>query len=183
MILIILFSGPGLHSSFFAQFFPKTLFQPSEYEADMFNSINAYRKNQNNVLEPIFVDISQNLDLWTSKSNGMFLKDCRSTFDYILNINMMHISPFECAIGLFANSSKLLKPQGFLFTYGPYAENSILTPESNVSFDKSLRQQNPQWGIRDILDLKKLALQNSMELSEIYNLPANNKLLVWKKII
>lgn len=99
----------------------------------------------------------------------------------MLNINMIHISPYKCTEGLFENSSKLLKPQGLLFTYGPYSENYVLSPESNVSFDQSLRAKNPEWGVRDICDLKKLAEKNSMELMNIYNLPSNNKLLVWIK--
>lgn len=145
----------------------------------MFNSIKAYRGTQKNVLDPVFIDVSEPLDQWESKFDGKPLSDCQ--FDYMLNINMMHITPFDCSEGLFKNASKLLKPQGLMFTYGPYAENGVLTPESNVSFDKSLRSQNPAWGIRDISDLKKIAEQNSIELSEINNLPSNNKLLVWKK--
>jgi hypothetical protein len=94
---------------------------------------------------------------------------------------MIHISPFNCTEGLFKNASKLLKPQGLLFTYGPYSENYVLTPESNFSFDRSLKAQNPEWGIRDINDLKTLAEENSIELLKINNLPSNNKLIVWRK--
>ncbi len=147
----------------------------------MFESIISYRDSQSNILDPIFVDISQDFHQQESKFKGQPLKNCENTFNYMLNINMIHISPFRCTEGLFKNASKLLKSQGFLFTYGPYSENHVITPESNVSFDRSLRQRNPEWGIRDVLDLKKLAEENSIELVKIYNLPANNKLLVWKK--
>ena len=181
--LLEISSGVGLHASFFAEHFPKTTFQPSEYEREVFTSINAYMSHYKavNVLKPIFIDISKDICEWESKFQGKSFIDCQNTFDYMLNINMMHISPFVCSEGLFSNSSKLLKKGGLLFTYGPYASDGILEPDSNISFDQSLRQRDPSWGIRDIADLKKLAAKNSMELLAAYNLPANNKCLVWKK--
>lgn len=181
--LLEISSGVGLHSSYLAEHFPKLTFQTSEYETEVFSSIDAYRRNckTNNVLAPICIDISKDISEWDSKFQGKNLRDCQGSFDFMLNINMMHISPFICSEGLFANSSKLLKKDGILFTYGPYAVDGVLEPESNVSFDQSLRQRNPSWGIRDIADLKKLANKNSMELMATYNLPSNNKCLVWKK--
>lgn len=181
--LLEISSGVGMHASFFAEHFPKTTIQTSEYERGMFNSINAYMSHYKtrNVLEPIYIDISKDVFEWQSEFRGKKFRDCQNTFDYMLNINMMHISPFTCSEGLFVNSSKLLKKGGLLFTYGPYACNGVLEPESNVSFDQSLRRQNPSWGIRDIEDLKKLAAKHSMKLFAAYNLPSNNKCLVWKK--
>lgn len=171
----------GLHAAYFAPHFPNVTFQPTEFEMGMFKSINAYRGQQKNILEPVYVDISQPLDKLSSKFNEKLLSDCQDSFDFMLNINMIHITPFACTEGLFKNASKLLKQQGLLFTYGPYSHNYVLSPESNVSFDKSLRMQNSEWGIRDICDLKKVADLNAIELLEINDLPSNNKLLVWKK--
>ena len=54
-------------------------------------------------------------------------------------INMIHISPWKCTESLFKNASILLNPGGMLFTYGPYAVNGIITPESNISFNQSLK--------------------------------------------
>lgn len=173
--------GPGLHVSYFAPHFQKITFQPSEYEVGMFQSIKAYKGTQPNVLDPIFMDISQEFKQLESKFKDQPLNKCQNIFDWMLNINMIHISPFKCTEGLFKNASKLLKPQGLLFTYGPYSENYVLTPESNVSFDRNLRAQNPEWGVRDICDLKKLAEENSIELIKIHDLPSNNKMLVWMK--
>lgn len=182
-LLLEISSGPGLHASFFAGFFPNLTIQPSEYETEMFKSINAYKEynKTNNVLEPIFIDVSKDLSQWDAKFQDKSFKDCQETFDYLLNLNMMHISPLICSQGLFINSSKLLKKNGLLFTYGPYAVDGVLEPESNISFDQSLRHRDPSWGIRDIADLKKLAAANSMELLATHNLPSNNKCLVWKK--
>lgn len=182
--LLEISSGVGMHSSFFAEHFPNTTFQTSEFEREIFSSINAYRDNcaTKNVLEPVFIDVSKDISEWDAKFQGQKLKDCQNSFDYMMNINMMHISPIECSEGLFANTSKLLKKEGILFTYGPYACDGVLEPESNISFDQSLRHRDPTWGIRDIADLKKIAAKNSIELLATYNLPSNNKCLIWKKI-
>lgn len=182
--LLEISSGVGMHASYFAEHFPNTTFQTSEYERGVFSSIDAYRVNSGmqNVLEPVLIDVSQELSAWNAKFQGKPLRDCQGTFDYMLNINMMHISPFGCSEGLFANSSKLLKKGGILFTYGPYACDGVLEPESNISFDQSLRSRDPSWGIRDIADLKKLAAKSTMELHKMFLLPSNNRCLVWKKL-
>lgn len=175
--LLEISSGPGLHASFLAQNFPKTTIQPSEYDSQLISSIKAYREHfkVTNVKQPIKIDISKELTEWTSISCS------HSSFNYILNINMMHISPIECSKGLFANSAKLLTSGGLLFTYGPYKVNGVLTPQSNIQFDQNLRARNPLWGIRDILELEQFARSNAMQLFATHDLPSNNKCLVWKK--
>ncbi|KAK2587206.1 hypothetical protein KPH14_002949 [Odynerus spinipes] len=83
--------------------------------------------------------------------------------------------------GLFKNAGKLLKSDGILFTYGPYAIDGVITPESNIQFDKSLKSQNPDWGLRELRDLEKLAEENDIKIMEMFDMPANNKTIVWKK--
>jgi len=85
--------------------------------------------------------------------------------------------------GLFKGAGELLAPSGRLFTYGPYAYNGKLTPESNVSFDKSLRRSDPSWGVRDVhKELEPLAEKAGLSILRIHPLPANNQLIVWEKI-
>jgi hypothetical protein len=109
--------------------------------------------------------------------------DKQTKLDLIICSNVIHISPWNCTLGLFEGSSALLKDgTGLLITYGPYAVDGILTPESNVNFDISLRSQNPEWGVRDIRDLKQLAQKNKMTFVSMHEMPANNKLLVFRKL-
>lgn len=96
--LLEISSGPGLHASFFAKHFPKTIFQTSEYETGMFDSINAYRRNcgMNNVLEPVLIDIAKDVEVWDAKFGDKRIAECKQSFDYMLNINMM----VSCANGI-----------------------------------------------------------------------------------
>lgn len=181
--LLEISSGPGLHICYFAKHFPNTTFQPSEYTTNFFDSINAYREHfvTKNVNKPIFIDISESLNDWTGKFDDKHLKDCKSFFDYIVSINMIHITPIECCEGLFINSAKLLKPGGLLFTYGTFMENGILTPLSNLLFDQRLKLNDPSWGVRDISELEQFAKINSMSLCASYDMPTDSKCLVWIK--
>ena len=174
-ILLEISSGSGQHVAHFAPYFPQVMFYPSEIEPHLLESISAHAHGLMNVAQPIHINIKTDYRNWT----GGFKEN---SIDYIYNANMIHISPFECTEGLFKNSGQLLKNNGILFTYGPYAFNGVLSPESNVRFDQNLKSQNPEWGVRDVEDLKKLATNSGIQLREIIDMPANNKTLIWQKV-
>lgn len=98
--------------------------------------------------------------------------------DFILNINLLHISPFRCTEGLFHNTGQVLKHGGLLITYGPYAFHGKISPGSNVRFNLLLQSQNPEWGLRDIDQLATLAASAGMRLLEVVPLPSNNHCLI-----
>ncbi|XP_043518639.1 methyltransferase-like 26 [Frieseomelitta varia] len=175
-IFLEIASGSGQHVAHFAQQFPQILFYPSEYESRLLESIAAHTNGLTNVKRPLKIDITTDFHTW---GNDIFKE---ASIDYMYNANMMHISPYQCCIGLFDNAGKLLKDNGLLFTYGPYAIDGKITPESNVNFHKSLKLQDSSWGVRDINDLKALAEKNGIKLINIIDMPANNKTIIWKKM-
>lgn len=171
-------SGTGQHVAHAAPHFPDLTFQPTEFDEAMFDSIKAHVKaaGLTNVKEPRKVDASTPSSQWA----GGILQP--STVAAIININMIHISSNKAVDGLFAAAGALLCPGGRLLTYGPYANNGVITPESNVQFDKTLRSRNPEWGLRDIaLELQPLAAGHGLALTHTEDMPANNKFLVWQK--
>ena len=169
-------SGSGQHVAHFAPCFPNTMFYPSELEAHLLDSIEAHTHGMRNVAKPVLVDITTDFSTWPSSEFRA------GSFDFMYNANLMHISPWKCSEGLFQNAGKLLKDKGLLFTYGPYAEDGKLVPDSNVRFDRDLKSRDPEWGIRDIKDLKKLAEANGIELLKMHDMPANNRTLIWQKL-
>jgi SAM-dependent methyltransferase len=174
--LLEIASGTGQHVAHFASYFPHVTFYPSELEDRLLESISAYSHEFKNVANPSKIDITTDYRTW----HGNVFHE--KSFDYIFNACLVHIAPFRCAEGLFKNAGQLLKTNGIFFMYGPYAINGLLYPESNVNFDHNLRSQNPEWGIRDIEDLKKLGNMNGIQLFEMIDMPQNNKTLVWQKI-
>ncbi|XP_043467139.1 methyltransferase-like 26 [Leptopilina heterotoma] len=169
-------SGSGQHVAHFAPNFPNVTFYPSENgDPKLIRSIEAHTAEMSNVKTPTNIDIATNYKTW---NNGFFKE---STIDYMYTSNLTHVSPFECTISLFKNAGKLLNSDGLLFMYGPFAVDGNLSPESNINFDKSLRAQNSELGIRDTRDLQELADKNGLQLLEMKDMPANNKTLIWKK--
>lgn len=167
-------SGSGQHLAHFAPYFPGVKFQPSEVDENLFGSITYYANNcpTKNIQKPILLDICNKLSYYGFMENSV---------DYLYNANMMHISPYECTVGLFENAGTYLKGDALMITYGPYSKDGVITPQSNIDFDASLRARDPSWGLRDIADLIKLGEENGLSLIDTIEMPSNNKTLIWKK--
>jgi hypothetical protein len=93
--------------------------------------------------------------------------------------NVIHIAPWRVAEGLFAGAGRYLRADGRLFLYGPFKREGKHTAMSNAVFDTSLREQDADWGVRDIADIEKLAAGVGLALVETVPMPANNMILVF----
>jgi uncharacterized protein DUF938 len=63
---------------------------------------------------------------------------------------MIHISPWEATVGLIKGAAAILAPGSPLYLYGPYKREGFETAPSNQAFDHSLRDRDPNWGLRDL---------------------------------
>ncbi|KAK5984396.1 Methyltransferase like 26 [Trichostrongylus colubriformis] len=179
MKLLEISSGTGQHVINFAEKFPSVTFQPSEIDARSLHSIVAYIDHYRlgNVRVPLFIDVTKPVNHWALPADYGPL-----AVDVILNINMIHISSDAAVEGLFRASNILLKRgTGLLITYGPYAIDGVISPQSNIDFDSSLRSRNPEWGLRDVRDLNELAMQCGMRLVARHDMPANNHMLIFSR--
>lgn len=172
--LLEIAGGCGTHAMYFSKLFPHIEWQPSDFQDESIESMKAHLEAEprSNVLAPLKIDVCEPFDKWNLPHEN---------FDFIFNANMVHISPWKCTESLFANAGEVLKSQGLLFLYGPFAINGVLEPKSNQEFDTTLKMNNSQWGIRDLKDLEAEAARSEIHLEQVLDLPANNKLVVWKK--
>uniref|UniRef100_A0A0N4ZGL1 Short chain dehydrogenase n=1 Tax=Parastrongyloides trichosuri TaxID=131310 RepID=A0A0N4ZGL1_PARTI len=181
-------SGTGQHVMSFAKNFPNCTFQPSEISHRYLHSIVAYldmlrnahsmiSKKEINIRVPLYIDVSKLPSKWAMPQdyppNGV---------DIMISINLLHICSMDAVLGLFRAAGAFLKHKtGKLFTYGPYSIDGIITPQSNVEFDKNLKSKNQEWGLRDIKDLDNIASNFGLKLIKTHAMPANNYILVFQK--
>jgi SAM-dependent methyltransferase len=171
-------SGTGQHVAYFAQQLPAWRWQPSDRTADGFDDIQAWcaHAGVRNVAAPVVLDASA--ARWPS--DGPAYAD--GSLDANFCANMLHIAPWSAGLGLLRGAARYLAPQGRLVTYGPYLEADVPTAPSNLAFDASLRQRDPDWGIRALADVVAAAADGGLRLLERVAMPANNLLLVFGRM-
>lgn len=163
-------SGTGEHAACFAERFPKLRWQPSDVHDDALNSIRAWQASADlpNLNPPIIVDATS--AEWPIEHA-----------DAIININMVHISPWRAALGLLDGAARILDSASPLILYGPWISEKIKTVSSNLAFDADLRRRDPEWGLRNVEDFAVEASVRGFALAEQRQMPANNLMLLFRK--
>jgi len=169
-------SGTGQHVVHFAENSPGVTWWPSDYNAQHLKSIAAWRAHSGlpNIRPPLRIDLSD--PAW---AQAMQREGGPKQLTALFCANVVHIAPWPVAEGLFRGAGELLRADGRFFLYGPFKRDGQHTALSNAVFDASLREGNPEWGVRDIADLEQLAAQNGLALREVKDMPANNLILVF----
>ena len=156
-------SGSGEHACDFAAAFPGVTWCPTDCDGRALASIEAYRcfKGSENLRPPVLLDVSDT-DWPVAAADAM------------LCVNMIHISPWQCCIGLLQGAGKTLTSGGPLVLYGPFSRGGVHTAPSNAAFDASLKRQNPEWGVRDLDDVAAVAQESGLALDRVIDMPSNN---------
>ena len=165
-------SGTGQHAVFFAEHLPHLEWQPTDCDPNGLESIAAWVADSGlpNLGAPVALDAAS-----ADWPVG------RGAIDAIFNANMIHISPWSVGIGLFEGAGRVLRRGGLLFLYGPFKVGGKHTAPSNAAFEESLHQRDPSWGIRDLEEVQDVADRNGLTHVETNDLPANNKLVVFRR--
>jgi len=164
-------AGAGEHAVHFAAALPGLSWRPSDPDPEALASIAAWRDHAAlpNLLPPLRLDVADQ-DAWPA-----------GPFDAVVNINMIHISPWTATEGLLRGAGRILAPGGTLFLYGPYIEADVPTAPSNLAFDASLKSRDPAWGLRRLDEVMALAARHGLELAERITMPANNLSLFFRQ--
>ena len=172
-IVLEIGSGTGEHAIYFAKALTNLVWIPSDPDAASRASIEAWIATEDlaNVRVPVAIDVRG--AVWGVEDDA--------PFDAMISLNMVHIAPWEAALGLLAGAGRLLRPNGVLFFYGPFMLGGTHTAASNAAFDADLKRREPRWGVRDLDDLIAEATPHGLELCEVVAMPANNLSLVFVK--
>ncbi|ODH00381.1 SAM-dependent methyltransferase [Nostoc sp. KVJ20] len=176
-------SGTGEHAVFFASKLSDYIWLPTDANPQARASITAWTEHFgcNNVYPPQYLDVRE--PVWAVEKGEVSQWLKQEPITTIVNINMIHISPWSACLGLMAGAGRILAAGGILYLYGPFKQDGEHTTPSNVAFDEYLRVQNPEWGVRNLDDVVAAARAEHFTLKQTYQMPANNLSIVFERSV
>ena len=168
-------SGTGQHAVFFAQQLTSRFWLPTDLDPTNIASIAAWRVEAGaaNLLLPRQLDVRD--------SSWLIDCDLPAPISAIVNINMLHISPWSCCEALFAGAAEVLNQSGVVILYGPFKRDGLHTAPSNAAFDEQLRSQDSAWGVRDLKAVVDIAVEQGFACQNVIEMPVNNLSVVFDK--
>jgi len=162
-------SGTGQHAVHFARHLPHLTWVTSD-RREYHPGIRLWLDEAalGNLEGPLALDVAD--DPWPA-----------DRFDAVYSANTAHIMHWHEVEALFAGAGRVLVPGGLFVLYGPFNYGNRYTSESNARFDRSLRDRDPESGVRNFESLDALASAAGMTLHRDFAMPANNRTLCWRK--
>ena len=161
-------SGTGQHGAHMCMRRPDIFWQMSDYDETSRNSQNTYGLDFPKQMSPsLALDMTQ-----VGWANNI------SPVDVIYCANMIHIAPWEAALGLAQGVQAVLNKGGALCLYGPFLLNSGSAP-SNIQFDANLKARNPEWGVRNLEAVKHIFADAGLSECTVINMPRDNFFLLF----
>jgi len=163
-------SGTGQHAIYFAKNLPFLTWQTSDLVINH-AGINQWIADfpTANIKQPLTIDLA-GVQLLTEN------------IDAIFTANTLHIISWPLVQKFFSLVDKQLTENGALCIYGPFNYQGKYTSESNANFDLWLKARDEHSGIRDFEAVCQLATKTGLSLKEDIAMPANNRMLIFKKI-
>jgi cyclopropane fatty-acyl-phospholipid synthase-like methyltransferase len=153
-------SGTGQHAAYFAPELPHLQWQASDVAAHL-PGIRMWG------VDPIELDMDKE---WP-----------RVNVDALFSANTAHIMSWPQVERMFEGAARLLPQDGLFALYGPFHYGGRPSSESNARFDAMLRARDPASGVRDFEKINALAKRCGLDIVEDNAMPANNRMLVFKK--
>lgn len=162
-------TGTGQHAVHFAGNLRHVTWQPSDHPSN-YQLCEPWLAEVRlpNINKPLALDVSDS-DWQLPQVNGVF------------SANTAHIMSWLEVEAMFRGIAANLQQGEAFCLYGPFNYGGTFTSSSNQQFDASLRRQKPTMGIRDMADLNQIGNINDLVLATDFEMPANNRLLVWKR--
>ncbi len=162
-------SGTGQHAVYFAEALSHLQWLTSDLD-EHHAGIRAWIEEAalDNLHMPLSLDVTQ--QPWPALD-----------VDAVFSANTTHIMSWVMVEALFAGVAELLPEDGDFVLYGPFNFGNRYTSDSNARFDRMLKMRDPDSGIRDFEALQRLAGEGRLSFVQDYEMPANNRILHWRK--
>jgi hypothetical protein len=163
-------SGTGQHAAWFAPRLPQLSWVATDLPANL-AGIRAWMAHSGaaNLEGPLALDVLQ--EPWPQLDGA----------DAAFSANTAHIMPERAVVAMFSGLGRVLPAGAPFCLYGPFMEQGRHTGEGNLRFDAGLRARDPQMGLRDIVWLEQVATPAGFSLEAVEPMPANNRLLSWRR--
>lgn len=162
-------AGTAQHAVFFAAQLPHLRWRGSEHPAAMPMLLPRYEASGlPNLDPPLALDICERP--WPINWP-----------DAVYTANTLHIVAPAVVEKFFAACAEQAAAGSQLIVYGPFNYAGRYTSASNAEFDQWLKARDPRSGIRDQEWVDGLAQAAGFSLQADLPMPANNRLLQWKK--
>ena len=170
-------AGTGQHAAFFAPRLAPRWWLPTDLNEANIASIAAWREeaDASNLLSPQTLDVLA--PRWSVEESVL-----PAPISAIVNINMVHISPWSCCEALFDGAARIIKAQAPILMYGPFKRGDEHTAPSNKAFDQQLRAQDPRWGVRNLEDVIDVAEARGFSSGVVVPMPANNLMVSFIRV-
>nr|WP_275096459.1 DUF938 domain-containing protein [Sedimenticola hydrogenitrophicus] len=162
-------SGTGQHAVYFAAALPHLTWYTSDC-AEYHDGIRLWLEEAAlpNVRAPLPLDVARSE--WPALD-----------VDAVFSANTAHIMHWPEVEAMFAGVGRLLQAGGLFVLYGPFNYQGRFTSDSNARFDGWLKGRDPGMGVRDFEALQRLAVAAGMALQDDFPMPANNRILCWRR--
>lgn len=162
-------SGSGQHAAWFYARQPGLVWQSSEIPGRI-EPLRRYLAEQAPGLpEPLAIDVLDE----TSWPAG--------PFDCVFTANTLHIMPWGHTSELLRRAAERVSGDGLLILYGPFQQDGRFDTDSNRRFDAELRRRSPDMGLRDQIEVGRVAETRGWQPEADIAMPANNRLLIFRK--
>jgi cyclopropane fatty-acyl-phospholipid synthase-like methyltransferase len=102
--------------------------------------------------------------------------------DLVFCSNVLHIISWKLTKTFMKTLRNRLREGSQVVFYGPFNYDGKFTSKSNEDFDTQIKQKNPDSGIRSFEDICKVMKKNGFDLCKDYEMPANNRTLVFTRL-
>jgi len=161
-------SGSGEHGVHLCGLRSDITWQPSDPDETSRASQNDWAKDRPKQILAALPVNTMDMNWWTGLSD----------FEGIFCANMIHIAPWAAACGLAEGAKHVLKQTGHVFLYGPFLEGDK-TASSNLKFNETLLNRNPEWGVRKLSAVKHIFSEQGFNLQARIVMPKENRLLIF----
>lgn len=163
-------SGTGEHAVHFAAGLPGLTWQPTDRGPEALASIDAWAAEAGaaNLRPACVLDVTA--QPWPVEQA-----------DAVVCINMIHIAPPAATEGLLRGAAAVLPEGAPLYLYGPFKVGGFHTADSNMAFEAWLKEQDPDYGLRNLEDVAELAAMLGFDAPETVQMPANNLSVIFRR--